>query len=309
VAATAELTFTTRGVPVPARRGALRVLAERGLVPVEPLDEHAPAVELVKWRLPGASVLWGRFAGVRQVAAVGSGADDDLFFGINVAGAGLARQRGREVAVASGAAVALDLCDGAFTVLRPAASKVIGVRVPRRSVATQRTALQLVPSDTAAVQLLTRYLRSARGTPVPSSEQLADAFVTHIVDLIALSLRGADARPAPDDSIRAVRLFTIKSDIEQCITDSSLTASAVAARHGISTRYLHKLFEYDATTYSQFVLDRRLELARRRLRDPRYAGRTITAIASDAGFGDLSYFNRTFRRRYDVTPSLARREG
>ena len=27
------------------------------------------------------------------------------------------------------------------------------------------------------------------------------------------------------------------------------------------------------------------------------------AVASDVGFGDLSYFNRTFRRRYAATPS------
>jgi len=44
----------------------------------------------------------------------------------------------------------------------------------------------------------------------------------------------------------------------------------------------------------------------RRLRDPRLAGRTVSSIAHDAGFGDLSYFNRTFRRRYGVTPSGAR---
>jgi AraC-like DNA-binding protein len=61
-------------------------------------------------------------------------------------------------------------------------------------------------------------------------------------------------------------------------------------------------------TYSEFVLDRRLALAYRKLRQPRFATRTISSIASDTGFGDLSYFNRTFRRRYDITPSEARRE-
>jgi AraC-like DNA-binding protein len=32
----------------------------------------------------------------------------------------------------------------------------------------------------------------------------------------------------------------------------------------------------------------------------------ISAIAYDAGFGDVSYFNRTFRRPYGVTPSEVR---
>ena len=86
-------------------------------------------------------------------------------------------------------------------------------------------------------------------------------------------------------------------------TDS---ATVLAARHGITPRYLHKLFEDDAMTYSQYVLEQRLALTCRRLRDPRLAGRTVSSIAHDAGFGDLSYFNRTFRRRYGVTPSGAR---
>jgi AraC-like DNA-binding protein len=58
---------------------------------------------------------------------------------------------------------------------------------------------------------------------------------------------------------------------------------------------------------TQYVLDQRLALAYHRLRHPRFAGRTVSSIAHDAGFGDLSYFNRTFRRRYSVTPSDVRR--
>ena len=38
------------------------------------------------------------------------------------------------------------------------------------------------------------------------------------------------------------------------------------------------------------------------------ADRSISAVAYEAGFGDLSYFNRTFRRRYRATPSQVRQE-
>jgi AraC-like DNA-binding protein len=40
--------------------------------------------------------------------------------------------------------------------------------------------------------------------------------------------------------------------------------------------------------------------------DPRHAGSTISAIALAAGFGDLSHFNRNFRRRYGASPSELR---
>jgi AraC-like DNA-binding protein len=50
----------------------------------------------------------------------------------------------------------------------------------------------------------------------------------------------------------------------------------------------------------QFILGHRIY---RLLRDQRCANRSITSIAYDACFGDLSYFNRTFRRHYGATPS------
>jgi AraC-like DNA-binding protein len=39
------------------------------------------------------------------------------------------------------------------------------------------------------------------------------------------------------------------------------------------------------------------------LSDPRFADRNISSVAFDVGFGDLSYFNHTFRRRYAATPT------
>jgi AraC-like DNA-binding protein len=41
--------------------------------------------------------------------------------------------------------------------------------------------------------------------------------------------------------------------------------------------------------------------------DRRWADRNIASIAFDSGFGDLSYFNRTFKRFYGTSPSEIRR--
>lgn len=43
--------------------------------------------------------------------------------------------------------------------------------------------------------------------------------------------------------------------------------------------------------------------------NPGLARHTVAAIAYEAGFNDLSYFNRAFRRRYGMTPSDARANG
>jgi AraC-like DNA-binding protein len=45
------------------------------------------------------------------------------------------------------------------------------------------------------------------------------------------------------------------------------------------------------------------------LTEPRLAQSSVGAIAYDAGFGDLSYFNRSFKRRFGVTPRDVRNDG
>jgi AraC-like DNA-binding protein len=307
----ATLTFSTRNLPPPSRYRALHELSERGLLPVVPLADRTPRVDLVKWRLPGASVLSVRQCGEPESGSAASGGAAELFVGINVAGDSLARQQRREIAISPGDAVVIDPGGGAFTVLRPGPCRLIGLRVPWHAIPSAcdagQPSLRLVPAGTAALQLLTRYLGSILAGPPPSG-QLTDAVVAHLTELIELSLRtpGSGTLPARDRGVRAARLAAIKADIGRYLTDGSLSAAALAARHGITPRYLHKLFEDDAMTYSQYVLEQRLALACRRLRDPRLASRTVSSIAHDAGFGDLSYFNRTFRHRYGVTPSGAR---
>ena len=66
------------------------------------------------------------------------------------------------------------------------------------------------------------------------------------------------------------------------------------------------LFADEDTSFSDFVLNARLAHAYRLLTDPRRLDRNISSLAFEAGFGDLSYFNRAFRRRYGTTPSEVR---
>ena len=80
----------------------------------------------------------------------------------------------------------------------------------------------------------------------------------------------------------------------------------VAAHHRVATRYLQRLFESEGTTLSEFVLNQRLARVHQMLADLRYARWTVSALALETGFGDVSYFNRRFRRRFGMRPSDVR---
>lgn len=139
----------------------------------------------------------------------------------------------------------------------------------------------------------------------PELERLV---ATHIHDLIAATIYATrDGREiAEGRGIRAARLRAIMADITANVGNCDLTVAAVARRQCVTPRYVHKLFEGEGLTFSTFVLGRRLSRAHRMLSDQRLGDRSISSVAFDVGFGDISYFNRAFRRRYNATPSEIR---
>ncbi len=97
-------------------------------------------------------------------------------------------------------------------------------------------------------------------------------------------------------------LHAIKSDIIANLSQPGLAVAAVALRHGISPRYIRALFASEQTSFTDFVREQRLRFAYRLLSSTEAAGRSISAIAFESGFGDLSYFNHSFRRRFAQRP-------
>jgi AraC-like DNA-binding protein len=151
-------------------------------------------------------------------------------------------------------------------------------------------------------------LEDADGNLAP---ELEAAVATHVYDLVALTIGATREGAALVQSrgLRAARLVAVKADIAEILGRPDLPVAAVAQRHRLTPRHLHRLFEAEGLTYSEFVLGLRLGRAHRMLTDPRFAAWTIKAIAFELGFGDRSYFNRAFRRRYGVSPSDLRGGG
>lgn len=126
----------------------------------------------------------------------------------------------------------------------------------------------------------------------------------HLRDLAASAFGTGVGDPLP--GTMAARLRLIQQDMAGLLTMPDLTPDLVAARHGISTRYLRMLFADAGTSFRAYVLAQRLERARDALRSPQRAQETIADIAGAVGFSDLSWFNTCYRRRFDQTPRETR---
>jgi AraC-like DNA-binding protein len=201
----------------------------------------------------------------------------------------------------------------ARTVTRPGRVYHRIVRLPRASLAPlvpniDDAVLRPIPRGTGALTLLANYAGALIDDPAIVAPQMRQLVVAQLCDLIAVTLGATrDAQALADGrGIRAARLRAIKIDIEAHLANGDLSPAAVAARQRISDSYIRKLFEGEGTSFSEFVLLRRLARAHRMLTDRRWADRGIAWIAFESGFGDLSYFNRTFKRCYGARPSDVR---
>jgi AraC-like DNA-binding protein len=105
---------------------------------------------------------------------------------------------------------------------------------------------------------------------------------------------------------QAARRAAMLQAIETSMADPALDAAKVATWLGITVRYVHHLLEPTGRSFSEHLLDKRLAQAVELLCDPTQSQRKIADIAFEVGFKDLSYFNRTFRRKYAGTPTELR---
>ncbi|MDU1664915.1 MAG: helix-turn-helix domain-containing protein, partial [Bradyrhizobium sp.] len=96
--------------------------------------------------------------------------------------------------------------------------------------------------------------------------------------------------------------LALRRAIHERLREPGLTVATVARMVGISERYVHKLLARAGTSFSELVMERRLDGAARDLRDPCCAARDIGSIAFDWGFSDLSHFTRRFKQRFGMRP-------
>lgn len=90
--------------------------------------------------------------------------------------------------------------------------------------------------------------------------------------------------------------------IDLRITDPELSPHDVAVNFGISDRYLRFVLSRAGEKFSSYLLGRRLQRSARLLVNPHWSERTITDIAFNSGFSNVTHFGQVFKARYRLTP-------
>ena len=235
-----------------------------------------------------------------------------LILTVALSGGAILHVRGEEIQMGGGMAALTRTADVSRCAIH-STSEFVNFRFPFDKISPliadlDAAVMRPIPVNTEALRLLVHYASMLKDSDMLATPEVQNLVSTHLHDLAALTIGATRdaAMVAGGRGVPAARLRAIKADIVKNLTDRLLSIETVAQRQGITPRYVSMLFESDATTFSEFVLIQRLNRAHRMLIDVRFSDRTVSSVAFEAGFGDLSYFNRAFRRRYGATPSDVR---
>jgi AraC family transcriptional regulator len=138
----------------------------------------------------------------------------------------------------------------------------------------------------------------------PGGRLFADSLASALaVRLVTLQSRGRTTAPAPARALPAWRLRHVIEYIDAHL-DQDLTLAELAAVAAFSPSHFKALFKQaTGVPVHRFVLERRVERARLRLREGR---KSNTEIALEAGFAHPSHMARSLRRLLGLTPAQLR---
>lgn len=126
-----------------------------------------------------------------------------------------------------------------------------------------------------------------------SPEQLFERFIFFFEQLTEVEVY------IPNEQVKRVIEY-----IDSCFTEDILLSS-IAKKFNISLGYLSSLIKKETgATYSEYVLNKRLSMAKELLND---GSISIHEIVQRVGYKDYFHFNKLFKKNFGLTPSKYRK--
>lgn len=189
-------------------------------------------------------------------------------------------------------------------------SKWIGVSIPAAHLAQAVPGVEGLVTEALnearpAVRHLRRYVELLLAADEVGDDAPLNRYVdTTLLDLVALALgaHGDIAEIAGTRGLRAARTQAIVDEIKAGYADPAFSVRGLALKVGLAPRSVQNLLSETGASFTERVLELRLQRARRMLADRRHDHMKIGDIAYACGFNEVPYFNRCFRRRFGCSP-------
>jgi AraC-like DNA-binding protein len=236
--------------------------------------------------------------------------DDAYMFLISCSSDLDVRHRGHDLRLGMGDATLLHICSparvGSSNRFAGTALLIPPAELNSRVSPVDDKIMRFLPRRSEALRMLRTYLRWVEHSLHGRSAEVRDLVQGHILDLAALALSANERLGECDlSAVAAARRGAILACLAERFRDPGLSEIEVAREQGISARYLQRLLESSGQPFTARLNELRLQWAYDHLIADD-GGHLISGIALDAGFSDISHFNRLFHARFGATPGAIR---
>lgn len=198
--------------------------------------------------------------------------------------------------------------DNVFVVEEALRTAHVILRIPRRllPVPASRVSQLLavpIPAASGVGRLFAQFLITLAEVEHSDHDMLRLGHIA--VDLaVALLANQLDKHSTAPTSPTCELYLRVLSFVDRNLHVPELGPAAIASAHGISVRYLHRIFQlHQQAGVTAYLRSRRLDRCRRDLADPCLDHLTIASVAARWGFTQPADFSRVFRRETGVSPS------
>lgn len=261
-----------------------------------------------------------RLCGV-EIASIGLDADrvtrdqcdisnDDanyFFLIVQTRGRGVMRQGNHHALLREGDMFLVDSAEPSCFDFQGRYSEQISLHLPRDEVVSRfgdwiHGGIELRREDALSLAMRSVLKRMLDSQPA-ASDRLVEAFLSVFGAFLCERRNGARPQISDDRSLIAAALRAI--DLHAA--DPEFGPKELADHLGVSLRKLQREFRQIEDTPRRKLMSTRLARAHEALlrRSAAVAPRTVSEIAYEQGFNDLSYFYREFRKRYGFAPGDA----
>lgn len=239
------------------------------------------------------------------------GYDDCLEVSIELEGTAYFTHAGRRLIQPAGQWTVLD-ASKPFAILAPHGSETLILTIPRnrligRFCSMDELILRPFSRSFGIGRIVCDFLSSfVNELPKlgPRSELDIAETICHLLRLSVIESLGDREEHSHKELLRE----RIKTFILNDLRDPELSMERIATAFHCTKRYLHKLFEVEGTTVSEYMWQSRLERCRNELLDERFKDKSVTEIAFSWGFSSSAHFCTAFKQRFGIPPSHCRSE-